>query len=67
MKQPATKDEGEIGDYAFPNSLVLIDKEGHIRGVTGAKRDSDLRNFLDLIRLLKREESEHKRTEKESA
>lgn len=58
MDHPATPEEGEIGTSAFVSSLVLIDKEGHIRGVTGAKKDSDLRNFLDLIRLLKKAEDE---------
>ncbi|MGV6862493.1 MAG: hypothetical protein ACWA41_12030 [Putridiphycobacter sp.] len=51
---PATPDNFEVGSKAFINSLVLIDKEGHIRGFTGARRDSDIRNFLDLIKILKK-------------
>lgn len=47
---------GEIGPYAFVNSLVLVDREGHIRGVSGAKKDSDIRNLFDLLKILKKEE-----------
>lgn len=35
---------------------MLIDQDGHIRGVTGAKKDSDIRNFFDLLKLLKKED-----------
>lgn len=56
FNHPSTPDEGEIGSYAFVSSLVLIDKEGHIRGVSGAKKDADLRNFFDLLKLVKKEE-----------
>ena len=52
----ATSAEGEIGSNAFTSSLVLIDRKGHIRGVTGAKKDADMRNFFDLLKLLKKEE-----------
>lgn len=62
--QPATPSEGEIGSKAFVNSLVLIDKTGHIRGVTGAKSDTDIRNFFDLLKLLKKEEFEAARANK---
>ncbi|MEX1001469.1 MAG: hypothetical protein WDZ35_05080 [Crocinitomicaceae bacterium] len=51
---------GEVGRYAFINSLVLIDDKGHIRGVSGAKKDSDIRNFFDLLKLLKKEEFDRK-------
>ena len=44
---PATNEEGEIGSKAFINSLVLIDAKGHVRGVSGAKKDTDIRNFFD--------------------
>ena len=53
---PSTPEEGEIGTKAFINSLVLIDKKGHIRGVSGAKKDADIRNFFDMLKLLKKEE-----------
>ena len=56
MEHESVASEGEIGDKAFVNSLVLIDKEGHIRGVTGAKKDSDIRNFFDLLKVLKKAE-----------
>jgi cytochrome oxidase Cu insertion factor (SCO1/SenC/PrrC family) len=54
---------GEIGDFAFTNSLVLIDDKGYIRAVTGAKSDSDIRNFFDMLKLLKKEEFDRKRAE----
>lgn len=56
INYPATASSGEIGSKAFVNSLVLIDKRGCIRGVSGAKSDSDIRNFFDLLKLLKKEE-----------
>lgn len=56
MLHESTEETGEIGKYAFTNSLVLIDRDGHIRGVTGAKRDSDIRNFFDLLKILKKAE-----------
>jgi hypothetical protein len=56
MKHESTPSLGEIGSNAFVNSLVLIDKKGHIRGVSGAKRDSDIRNFFDLLKVLKKAE-----------
>lgn len=64
MDQPASEDAGEIGERAFVNSLVLIDKEGHVRGVSGGKRDSDIRNFFDLLKVLKKEDFDRKRAEK---
>lgn len=56
MEHPAANDAGEIGANAFTSSLVLIDDKGHIRGVSGAKTDSDIRNFFDMLKLLKKEE-----------
>ena len=53
---PSTADNYEVGSKAFINSLILIDKEGHIRGFTGARRDSDIRNFFDLLKILKKVE-----------
>ncbi|MCB9224417.1 MAG: hypothetical protein H6582_09595 [Crocinitomicaceae bacterium] len=61
MDQPASAESGEIGKKAFVSSLVLIDKVGHIRGVSGAKRDSDIRNFFDLIKILKKVDFDAKR------
>jgi cytochrome oxidase Cu insertion factor (SCO1/SenC/PrrC family) len=56
IDQPASNKDGEIGLKAFTNSLVLIDDQGHIRAVSGAKSDSDIRNFFDMVKLLKKEE-----------
>jgi hypothetical protein len=56
MNHPSSSKEGEIGNKAFVNSLVLIDDKGHIRGVSGAKTDTDIRNFFDMLKLLKKEE-----------
>ncbi|MDA7804080.1 hypothetical protein N8987_05840 [Crocinitomix sp.] len=63
INQPATAKAGEIGTKAYTNSLVLIDKKGNIRAVTGAKTDSDIRNFFDMLKLLKKEEFDKKRLE----
>jgi hypothetical protein len=54
MEHTSEKKNGEIGKYAFPNSLVIIDQKGNIRGVSGAKKDSDIRNFFDMLKLLKK-------------
>lgn len=56
INYPSTPAEHEVGSKAFVNSLVLIDKKGHIRGLTGAKSDTHIRNFFDLLKLLKKEE-----------
>ena len=66
IDQPAAPDAGEIGTKAFTNSLVLIDDKGYIRGVSGAKSDSDIRNFFDMLKLLKKEEFDRNRKEKEA-
>jgi hypothetical protein len=57
---PATPENYEVGSKAFINSLVLIDREGHVRGFTGASRDSDIRNFFDLLKILKKVEFDEK-------
>ena len=57
----ASEKDGEIGKYAFMNSLILIDDKGFIRGLTGARSDSDIRNFFDLLKLLKKEEFNRER------
>jgi protein SCO1/2 len=64
MEHQASKEDGEVGSFAFINSLILVDKNGHIRGVSGAKRDSDLRNFFDMLKLLKKEDFDKKRADK---
>jgi hypothetical protein len=51
----------EIGTKAYTNSLVLIDDKGFIRAVTGAKTDTHIRNFFDMLKLLKKEEFDAKR------
>ena len=61
MQQPATATNYEIGTRAFVNSLLLVDRNKHIRGFTGAKRDSDIRNFFDLLKILKKVEFDENR------
>lgn len=61
MEHESSKADSEIGKWAFVNSLVLLDKEGHVRGVSGAKSDSDIRNFFDLIKILKKVDFDEKR------
>ena len=61
---PATASNYEIGTKAFVNSMLLIDRERHIRGFTGAKRDSDIRNFFDLLKILKKIEFDENRKKK---
>lgn len=56
-----SKLDGEIGTKAFTNSLVLIDDKGYIRGVSGAKTDSHIRNFFDMLKLLKKVEFDENR------
>lgn len=56
IDQPASNKDGEIGTKAYTNSLILIDDQGHIRAVSGAKSDTDIRNFFDMVKLLKKEE-----------
>ena len=60
MDHESDPESGEVGPYAFINSLVLIDDKGHIRGVSGAKKDSDIRNFFDMLKLLKKEDFDRK-------
>ena len=61
MELPATKSNFEIGSKAFVSALVLVDRKKHIRGFTGAKRDSDIRNFFDLLKILKKVEFDENR------
>ncbi len=61
INQPASAEAGEIGLKAFTNSLVLIDQKGYIRAVSGAKTDSHIRNFFDMLKLLKKEEFDRNR------
>lgn len=63
INHPSSAKAGEIGSKAYTNSLVLIDKKGNIRAVTGAKTDSDIRNFFDMLKLLKKEEFDKNRLE----
>lgn len=60
MDHPATPDNGEVGSFAWINSIVLLDDKGHVRGVSGAKKDSDIRNFFDMLKLLKKEDFDRK-------
>lgn len=61
---PSTASNYEIGTKAFVNSLLLVDRAKHIRGFTGAKRDSDIRNFFDLLKILKKLEFDENRKSK---
>jgi hypothetical protein len=63
----ASNKDGEIGLKAYTNSIVLIDDKGFIRGVTGAKTDSDIRNFFDVLKLLKKVEFDRNRAAEEAA
>lgn len=56
MNHASSSKDGEVGSKAFVNSLVLIDDKGYIRGVSGAKTDTDIRNFFDMVKLLKKAE-----------
>lgn len=56
MEHKTSAKDGEVGSKAFINSLVLIDDKGFIRCVSGAKRDTDIRNFFDILKILKKEE-----------
>ena len=53
---PSTKSNNEIGTKAFINSLILLDKKQHIRGFTGARSFSDISNYFDLLKVLKKVE-----------
>ncbi|MDG1915096.1 MAG: hypothetical protein P8I55_10970 [Crocinitomix sp.] len=66
INHPASSKDGEIGLKAHTNSIVLIDDKGCIRGVSGAKTDSHIRNFFDMLKLLKKEDFDRKRAEKEA-
>lgn len=61
MSLPATESNYEIGSKAFVNSLLLMDRDRHLRGFTGAKKDSDIRNFFDLLKILKKVEFDENR------
>ena len=58
---PSTPNNDEVGSKAFINSLLLIDKEQHIRGFTGARSYSDISNFFDLLKILKKVEFDEER------
>lgn len=63
----ASNKDGEIGLKAYTNSIVLLDDKGFIRGVSGAKTDSHIRNFFDMLKLLKKEEFDRNRAAKEAS
>ncbi len=63
----ASNKDGEIGLKAYTNSIVLIDEKGFIRGVSGAKTDSHIRNFFDMLKLLKKEEFDRNKAAEEVA
>ncbi|NOQ75119.1 MAG: hypothetical protein GQ574_24105 [Crocinitomix sp.] len=63
----ASNKDGELGLKAYTNSIVLIDDKGFIRGVSGAKTDSHIRNFFDMLKLLKKEEFDRNRAAEEAA
>jgi peroxiredoxin len=65
INHAASEKDSEIGAKAYTNSLVLIDDKGFIRGVSGAKTDSHIRNFFDMLKLLKKEEFDRNRALRE--
>jgi cytochrome oxidase Cu insertion factor (SCO1/SenC/PrrC family) len=58
---PSTPDNDEVGTKAFINSMLLIDKQGHIRGFTGARSYSDVSNYFDILKVLKKVDFDEKR------
>ena len=58
---PSTPENHEVGSKAFINSMVLIDKKGHIRGFTGARSFSDISNYFDILKVLKKVDFDEKR------
>jgi hypothetical protein len=58
---PSTPECDEVGTKAFINSLLLIDTDSHIRGFTGARSFSDISNFFDLLKILKKVEFDEER------
>jgi len=58
---PSTPDNNEVGTKAFINSMVLIDKKGHVRGFTGARSYSDVSNYFDILKVLKKVDFDEKR------
>lgn len=58
---PSTPSCDEVGTKTFINSLLLIDKKSHIRGFTGARSYSDISNFFDLLKILKKVEFDEER------
>lgn len=64
---PANSEHAEIGGKFFVNSVVLIDDKGHVRGVSMSRTDSGVRNFFDMLKLLKKVDFDKKRAkEKEN-
>jgi len=62
----ANSEHAEVGGKFFINSVVLLDKEGHVRGVSMSRTDSGIRNFFDMLKLLKKVEfDENRAKEKE--
>ena len=41
--------------------MVLIDKKGHVRGFTGARSYSDVSNYFDILKVLKKVDFDEKR------
>ena len=66
ISHPSSNADGEIGTQAYTSSIVLIDDKGFIRGVSGAKTDSHIRNFFDMLKLLKKEEFDRNREKKKN-
>ena len=58
---PSTPTNNEVGTKAFINSMVLIDKKGHVRGFTGARSYSDVSNYFDILKVLKKVDFDEKR------
>ena len=58
---PSTPSNDEVGTKAFINSMLLIDKKGHVRGFTGARSYSDVSNYFDILKVLKKVDFDEKR------
>ena len=58
---PSTPSNHEVGTKAFINSMLLIDKKSHVRGFTGARSFSDISNYFDVLKVLKKVEFDEAR------
>lgn len=45
-----------LGNRPYLRTMLLIDKNNHIRGYFGGKKQAEVREFIDRLRVLKRED-----------